>query len=226
MTPKTTLGTRAAIEHLFSLGFLDPNDPDQKYKVFQKFGQTDLNPSLDIHMQAALRKQQAFEEWAQNAQAQQESFGKAQEAMMQYQETVANMPPPVEPAPVLDKMGNNVAPQQDPAAMMPPPPPLNQFTPLAWKPWYNPVIHKQEFLKWANGDAIQQLLTENPPLEQLLVAHLAEIDGAIQMQMMAQQGPPAPQKPGGAGKAMSNSNGESAGAQNSNDHTQKRQGAA
>jgi len=37
-TPKTTLGIRAAVEHLNSLGFIDPTDPDQKYEVFRLFG--------------------------------------------------------------------------------------------------------------------------------------------------------------------------------------------
>jgi hypothetical protein len=64
--PKTNLGRRAAIEHLNQLGFINPQDPDQKYKVFQEFGCTNLSPSLDVHVQAAHQKQESFEQWIGN----------------------------------------------------------------------------------------------------------------------------------------------------------------
>jgi hypothetical protein len=227
MTPKTTLGMRASIEHLNSLRFLDPNDPDQRYRVFQKFGQTDLAPSLDIHMQAALRKQQAFEEWAQNPEAQQQSMQQAQQAVMQYQQQVAAIPPPPEPT-VAGPDGQPMpAPAPDPAAMLPPPPSPTKFTPLAWKPWFSAPIHKQEFLKWANSDKVIEMVSQNPALEALLVAHLTEMDGALaQIQMQQAQAQAGPPKPGGAGQAMSNSNHESGGSQNAGNHAAKPQGVS
>lgn len=203
MTPKTTLGIRAAIEHLNSLGFLDPNDPDQKYKVFQLFGQSSLSPALDVHMQAALRKQQAFEEWTQDAQQQQMSLTLSTQDMQEYSAQIKSIQPP----------GPGEMPKP-----LPPAPSITKRTPLAWKPWYNPVIHKQEFLKWANSDIIVQLLLKNPKLEPLLEVHLQEIDQAVAATMQ-----PMPiQKPGGAaqgaGQAMANSNQESGGAQNATNH--------
>lgn len=220
MTPKTTLGIRASIEHLASLGFLNPNDPDQKYKVYQLFGQSSLAPALDIHMQAALRKQQAFEDWAKNPMQQQMSLQLAQQEVMKYQQQIAAVQPT--PGQVDPATGVDTAPQP----VLPPPPSPNKFTPLAWKPWFNPQIHKQEFLKWANSDKMVQLLSENTKLEGLLSAHLMEIEGALQQEAMAmamaQQGPPKPGGAGpGAGQAMSNSNKESGGSQNATDHTQK-----
>ena len=210
MTPKTTLGIRAAVEHLNGLGFIDPNDPDMKYKVFQLFGQSELSPSLDVHMQAALRKQEAFEKWARDPQAQQMSLKLAEADMQQYAMQLEQVP----------AEGQSLDANPAPAApALPAPPSINKRTPLAWKPWFNPVIHRQEFLKWTNSDTIVQLLQENEHLEDLLVAHLADMDGAIQMQMMAA----APQPGGGgagAGRSMANSNSESGGVQNA-DNNQK-----
>lgn len=210
-TPKTTLGIRAAVEHLNTLGFIDPNDPDQKYKVFQLFGQSGLSPSLDIHMQAALRKQQAFEEWAQNPQAQQDSLAQAQQAMLEYATKVDAIP---------DQPG--VDGQQEP---LPPMPSLTATTPLAWKPWYNPVIHMQEFLKWANSDRVLELLQQNPALEKILIAAHDEMLMAMApppgMEAPPEKGPPKPG--GGTGQAMKNSNAESGGSQNATDHTAPRQ---
>jgi hypothetical protein len=228
MTPKTTLGMRASVEHLNSLGFIDPNDPDQKHKVYQMFGMTKLSPSLDVHMQAALRKQQAFEEWARNPEAQQQSVMLAEQDMAQYQAEIAAIPPPPpvqQPEPTVGPDGQPgvaAAPAPEPLPNIPPPPSLNKRTPLAWKAWYNPAIHKQEFLKWANSDVMVQMLEENPALEALLEAHLQEMDTALAAQMMMQQAPPKPGGGGiGAGQAMKNSNSESGGSQNADNNQAK-----
>lgn len=66
--PKTALGKRAAIEQANQLRLLDPNDPDQKYALLSNFGLSDLVPSLNIHVQAALQLQDAFERWTENPQ--------------------------------------------------------------------------------------------------------------------------------------------------------------
>jgi hypothetical protein len=64
--PKTALGKRAAIEQANQLQLIDPNDPDQKYALLTNFGLSDLVPSLNIHVQAALQIQDAFEQWIEN----------------------------------------------------------------------------------------------------------------------------------------------------------------
>ena len=222
MTPKTQLGMRAAIEHLRQLGFIDPADPDQKYKVYQTFGQTQLSPKLDVDMQSALRKQYNFEQWANDDSAQMQSLVQTQQAVMKYQQQLAAVP--ATPAQVDPATGQDMAPPPQ----LPPPPSPTKFTPLAWKPWYNAAVHKQEFLKWANSDRIVELLQQKPGLEALLEAHLQEIDGALQqiaMQAAMAQAAGSAQvnvgrksaKPGGtgAGRAMANSNAESGGSQNS-----------
>ena len=61
--PKTPLGRRAAIEHASQLGLLNPQDPDQRYTLLTDLGVSELSPALDIHVQAALRKQDEFEQW-------------------------------------------------------------------------------------------------------------------------------------------------------------------
>ena len=63
--PKTSLGERAAIEQANQLRLLSAEDPDQRYALLQKFGLTDLVPTLNYHVQAALQVQDAFERWAE-----------------------------------------------------------------------------------------------------------------------------------------------------------------
>lgn len=63
--PKTALGKRAAIEQANQMQLLDPHDPDQKYALLTSFGLSDLVPSLNFHVQAALQIQDAFEKWAE-----------------------------------------------------------------------------------------------------------------------------------------------------------------
>jgi hypothetical protein len=63
--PKTALGKRAAIEQANQLRLLDPTDPDQKYALLTNFGLTDLVPSLNFHVQAALQLQDSFERWTE-----------------------------------------------------------------------------------------------------------------------------------------------------------------
>ncbi len=222
--PKTSLGRRAAIEHLNQLGFINPNDPDQKYKVFQEFGCTNLSPSLDVHVQAAHQKQEAFEKWIgddqavqgwaqQQMQVQQQAMQQAQMQQQQYQQQAAT-------APVDPQTGISQAPP--PPQIQPPPSPLNG-SPLQWRGWYDANIHRQEFLKWANGDRIRELVQEKPNVVGLLEAHLMEMDIKIAEQMAGMVGgqplaappqgtPPAQQKKptqGGNGSAMGNSNHES-----------------
>ena len=191
--PKTALGMRAAVEHASQLQMLNMQDPDQQYEALKLFGLTRMVPTLDIHVQAAVQKQQAFEEWAKDEQKMQQSFQKAEQEVAQYQQSLEQVQPSLDPAQ---------------PAQLPPPPSMTKHTPLAWKRWYNPVIHRQEFLKWANGDKVRELLQTNPGLESLLDTHLQEIEGAlVQQQMM--MAPPQPGQPAGAGAGMANSNRES-----------------
>lgn len=63
LTPKTSLGERAAIEHLRQLGLLNPNDPDQVMAIFEKFGQARLLPGLDAQVQEAWRNVDQLEKF-------------------------------------------------------------------------------------------------------------------------------------------------------------------
>lgn len=200
-TPKTNLGTRAAIEHLSQLGVINPQDPDQAYQILTQFGQTKLIPSMDVHVQAALQKQEAFEQWAADPMNVQQHAMNLQQQFMQYQEKAAM----VQPDPMTgEPMG------------MPEPPKMTAGSPLAWKPWYKPEIHKQEFLKWANSDKIRHMLQQTPGLEVLLSGHLEEIDMALaQAAMLSMAGGAqvnlgvSKGNPNGGGTAMAGSNRES-----------------
>ncbi len=180
---KTALGTRAALDHAVQMKFVNPGDPDQQYQALKLMGLTEMVPAMDIDVQSALQKQQSFEEWAGSKQAQQQSAQQLQQAMTQYQQAVAQqmaeykqqiatMPPP--PMPVMGQPPAPVPPVPPPP-QPPPPPDVLQFTPLVWRAWYNASIHLREFLKWANGDTIRQLIATNPPLSQMLEQHLMAI---------------------------------------------------
>lgn len=201
--PKTTLGMRAAVEHASQLRMLNMADPDQTYEGLKLFGLTRMIPTLDIHIQAALQKQQAFEAWTTDPQAQEVSMQQADQVFAQYNQQILDTPPQ---DPVVDPAtGVAQTPQ------LPPPPSTLATTPLKWLPWYSPVIHRQEFMKWANSDRIRELLKQMPHLEPLLVTHLQEIDMAFAQEQMALA---AAQSGGAPGSGMSNSNANSAPAGN------------
>jgi hypothetical protein len=206
--PKTNLGLRAAVEHAAGLGMLNMQDPDQQYEGLRLFGLTKMVPTLDVHVQAALQKQQAFEEWVGNpetvkafvmqAQQKQAEYQTQMEAAQQQQSQLeAAQPQPGQPMPTV------------PPAGLAKPPSVLEGSPLKWKPWYNATIHKQECLKWANGDTMRELFASNPIAEKLVEAHLAEIEAALAAMQAAMMAATAPKNPGGANKALSNSNRES-----------------
>jgi hypothetical protein len=164
--PKTALGKRAAIEQANQLRLLDPNDPDQKYALLSNFGLSDLVPSLNFHVQAALQMQDAFEKWTEQPQG---------------------------------------------------------MSPLVMKPWFDPHVHWIERVKWLNGDKMREIMAKNPQVEQIVTAHLQQIqmilNPPVQLgpdgQPLPQQGQPQgkPAQPQGGARAMANSNQNSGGTQ-------------
>lgn len=172
--PKTQLGQRATVQHLDALKMIDPNDPDQRFAIYQKFGAADLAPGLSAHVGMAHQKQEAFEKWI-----------------------AADGPRTLPPRPPL----------------MPGGPPTPDFQhasyPLRWRRWWDPMIHRQEFLKWCNSDRAVDLFAKYPQAEGFAAAHLAEIGIAIQQRAagmldpggMAAEPPPPPMAaaPGPAG---------------------------
>ncbi len=207
--PKTSLGMRAALDHASQLGMLNLHDPDQQYEGLKLFGLTRMVPQLDVHVQAAGLKQQNFEKWAaspQNIRA----FAQTAKQLQDLQDQK-----------VQAYQGALAVAAQDPSTPMPPqiqpaPSPL-EATPLRWLPWYDPMIHRLEFMKWANSDKVRALLQQNPGLDGILALHLQEMTQAVieaAQQAMGgaqQQAPPQAQ---GAGRAMTNSNANSAPAGN------------
>lgn len=186
---KTTLGMRAALDHAVQMKFINPGDPDQQYQALSLMGLTDMVPAIDIDVQSALQKQQAFEDWAGDRQAQAASTAQLTSAMRQYQSGVAQQMAEYKTqlATLLPPVIPGVPPAHvPPPPQAPPPPTVLQFTPLVWRQWYSAPIHLREFLKWANGDTIRQLMMTNPALVPLLEQHLLAIRQAM---------PPLPPSP-------------------------------
>src|SRR5206468_37960 len=88
-TPKTNLGMRAAVEHANTLGMLNMQDPDQQYEGLKLFGLTKMVPTLDIHVQSALQKQQAFETWVVDPQMVQQWLLQEQKIQQDYELAVS-----------------------------------------------------------------------------------------------------------------------------------------
>lgn len=103
-------------------------------------------------------------------------------------------------------------------------------SPLVVKPWFDPLIHRNERIKWLNTDKMRELLKANPMLEQVILMHLQEL--AMQLASMMgpppgpggppgppQGGPPQPmgqpprhgQPGGGGGQAMASANSQAGG---------------
>lgn len=94
-------------------------------------------------------------------------------------------------------------------------------SPIAFKPWYEPQVFKQEVINWCVSDVGRQVLT-NPQAEALMSAFLMEIDMSLAMKAMqaqvaqggTEQPGPAQSKGsgGGAGRGMANSSQNAGGA--------------
>ena len=84
--PKNAITERADIDHLAQLGLIDPNDPEQKIAIFEKFGQQRLQPSVDAQVQEAWMNMDRFEKFLGDRvaimQAQQQAQVSTQQAAM------------------------------------------------------------------------------------------------------------------------------------------------
>ncbi len=193
LTPKTTLGERAAIEHLRQLGLLNPTDSEQVMAIYQKFGQQNLLPGLDAQIQEAWRNMDTFEKFIANPQAVQDSMMKA------------NSP---EGVAAVQQMVASGQPAQGPG-------------PLQFKQWYDPAVHRQVVIKWCLSDRGHQTFDSNPMAEQFVDYYLSSINNLLAMQAAQAAanapgggGPPGQDsgQPGGAGAAMANSSRNASGA--------------
>jgi hypothetical protein len=204
-TPKTSLGMRSAVQHGADLGMLNMLDTDQQYEGLKLFGLQRFVPSLDIHKQAALQKQQEFEEWVKDPQVVDQFLQEFEQTQAAYQEEVAGFAAESAQAGApADPLGPPEA--SSPMAVPPPPPPMLTGTPLEWFPWFDAQIHMQEFLKWANDDHIRELRKTTPVVVQLLKMHLQEIQGALALLLPPPGAGGAGPEPSGSGRSMSNSN--------------------
>jgi len=151
LAPKTSLGERAAIDHLAQLGLIDPSDPDQKMAIFEKFGQQRLMPSVDSQVQEAWMNMDKFE-------------------------TFLNDPAAIQQAQAQAELAAQAA-----ALTGQPAPPAG---PLVYRRWYNPMIHRNELIKWALSDRGRAVFKAHPAALQMIDAYLAQIDTALAQQQM------------------------------------------
>lgn len=60
MFPKSQATERATLSQLVQFGIINPQDPEQNYRILQKFGQTDMKGSVDLDMQEAVKESDRF----------------------------------------------------------------------------------------------------------------------------------------------------------------------
>jgi hypothetical protein len=165
--PKTSLGTRAAIQQLQGLGVIDAKNPETGYRILQVFGRTDLYPGLDAQVTGARREQEAFEQWAATVQ-----FAPPTQAPMQGP-TGAMITDPTTGQPVMRQV----------------PPQPNAPPPGQLQAWHDSNVHLAEHLKWANGDSMQTLMTQKPAIMPFVTNMITQ-----HQQHLAQTQPPQPVK--------------------------------
>jgi ssDNA-binding Zn-finger/Zn-ribbon topoisomerase 1 len=179
--PKTTLGLRAALQQGKEFGVVPFNDPATANKTLEILGIPELVPSLDSHTKTAQVEQEEYVEWVRNERV-------------------------------------------DPTTGQPVPSPLKVMS------TQNHQIHVQQLDLWANTDEIREMMLTDPAIEAEITLHRVEhlvaqqnpfglpIPAAAQMAMQQVGGPaPGGGAPGagpaeaeGAGRAMANSQQESA----------------
>jgi hypothetical protein len=81
--------------------------------------------------------------------------------------------------------------------------------PLIIKPWFNLQIHLNECIKWLNTDRMRELVASNPMFEQLVTAHLQQLQMMLMPPPIPEARPGGPGTAAGGGQAMRNSNKES-----------------
>lgn len=190
--PKTNLGRRAAIEQASQLQMIDPADPEQRYNILTGLGLNDLVSSLDYDVKAALREQDAFEQWV--------SSGEAMAQLPQIQFAQQQYAMQVQQAQQLQMQAQQVQALTGVPANTPPPPQMPELSPYQLKEYDNDAVHTAEHRKWANSDTARQIFQQAPPLEQVFVMHLQahqqRIQQAQMQQAMMQAGPQKPQQGG------------------------------
>lgn len=92
ITAKTALMERAAIDHLATLGLIDPSDPDQKMEILRKFGEERLMPGIDAQVQEAWMNMDAFEKVLADPVKIQQMQTQAQQLAVQAQASGQPMP--------------------------------------------------------------------------------------------------------------------------------------
>jgi hypothetical protein len=197
--PKTNLGKRAAMEHANQMGFIDPSNPETRYKVLSDLGLTNLIETLDSDVKDAKREQDAFEQWVSSGGAQQAApqlmlaAQQWQMATQQYQQVA--------------QQAQQIAATIGVPPTLPPPPSLPELTPFMLAEEQDNAVHYGENRKWALTDTARSIFQQFPFLKPYFDQHLAAHKAKMQEeQMQRAQVAAGPPKQGGA---MARSNGES-----------------
>lgn len=62
--PKSQATELAKLVQMVQLRILNPQDPEQQWRILQKFGMTDIRGSVDLDVQEAIKENERFMEWA------------------------------------------------------------------------------------------------------------------------------------------------------------------
>lgn len=180
--PKTALGKRAAMEQANNLGMLDPHDNDTKHAFLSEMGLSALMPGLDTMKKAALRQQDAFEQWIDNGGIQSLTLGP---------------PDPMSGQPTFIGAPLKVQPWDDPAIL------ANEL-----RKWANGDKMQAILNDPAQGPIVASILTQYYAQLEAMIQQAAMMAGMVG----GPPGAPGPGGPGhtpGGGQAMGRSNANS-----------------
>lgn len=224
--PKTSLGKRAAIDHANQLGVLNVQDSDTSYALMGDLGLTHLVPGLDSQVSEALQRQDAFEQWVGEVGQMKQQIDAQMGGPLD--QGLAPQAAPIDNQPALGGPPPDLGMTPDPATGTfgmgePAPAPVDPYAgllpenPLTVRMWDDNLVHIQQCAKWANSDAVRELIKTNPEVVAHIEAYIQSHMQAMVMKQMLMAGPQpaagAGAGPGGGGgspasQAMENSNRE------------------
>jgi hypothetical protein len=73
--PKSQAGRQMLIQQLMQMQLLNPNDPEQRMKMFEEMGATSLMPGAEADIKCVARENAQFKEWGQRVTLQEQQGG-------------------------------------------------------------------------------------------------------------------------------------------------------
>lgn len=172
--PKSQAGRQMLVTQLLQQGLLNPNDPEQRMKIFEEMGATSLLPGAEADVKVVAQENAEFLAWAQQVTAQSKN-PENQDIPPEASQLLAMQTFPLKPNPIIDHHPTHLV--------------------------HHRRFALSEEFRGLSDDAkalfVQHMITAHyiPMIEELQTG--IGPTGIVAQMMMAQQGPQKPGQPGG-----------------------------